>query len=69
MLGSTDMGSIGVSTSTRNITKFTSELVLSIAGQCSSTATTVTAALRNLQRCFLLLVLLAFQVLLISLMQ
>lgn len=69
VFGSTDMGSIGVSTSTRNITKFTSELVLSIAGQRSSTATTATAALRNLQRCFLLLVLLAFKVLLVSLMQ
>lgn len=69
VLGSTNMGSIGVSTSTWNITKFTSELVLSIAGQCSSTATTATAALRNLQCRFLLFVLLAFKVLLVSLMQ
>lgn len=59
MLGATDMSSIGISTGARNITKFTSELVLSIAGQCPSSSTTA-AALGNLQCCFLLLVLLAF---------
>ena len=68
MLGSTDMGSICISTSARNITKFTAELVLGIAGQHTSTTTVAAAALRNLERRFLLLVLLTFQVLFVSLM-
>lgn len=68
VLGSTDMCGIGISTSAGDIAKFTAKLVLSIAGQYPSTTTAAGAALRNLQSCFLLLVLLAFQMLLVSLM-
>lgn len=63
-----DMGSIGVGASAGNITKFTAELILSTACWDSTTATAAAAtALRNLQGCFLLLVFLAFQMLLVCL--
>jgi len=69
------MGSVGVSASAGNIAKLTAELVLNIAGQRpSATAAAAAAAaagagaLGNLQRRFLLLVLLTFKVLLVSLM-
>lgn len=69
VLGSTDMGSISIGSSAGNITKFTPELVLSIACQHTSTTRTAAAILGNLQCRFLLFVFLAFQVLLVSLMQ
>ena len=44
VLGSTDMGSIGISASARNIAKFTTELVLSTAGQYPTTNSAAAAA-------------------------
>lgn len=60
VLCSTDMGRVGVGAGAGNITKFTAELVLSVASQNPSTTPAAAAVLGNLQRRFLLLVFLAF---------
>lgn len=68
MFGSTDVGSVGISTGAGHVTQLAAELVLGVPGQNTSAApAAAAAALGHLQRRFLLLVLLAFQMLLVSL--
>lgn len=69
MFGSTDVGSVGISTGAGHVTQLAAELVLGVPGQNTSAAPAgaAAAALGHLQRRFLLLVLLAFQMLLVSL--
>lgn len=59
MFSSTDVGSIGVCPGAGNITKLAAKLVLCAAGRAAATTAAITA-LRDLQCCLLLLVLLTF---------
>lgn len=68
VLGSSDVGGVRISSSAGNVAEFAAKLVLSVSGQRASSTAAAAAALRHLQRSFLLLVLLAFQMLLVGLM-
>lgn len=70
VLGSTDVGSISIGASAGNVTELAAELILSVASQNAAAApAAATAALGDLQRRLLLLVLLAFEMLLVRLRQ
>ena len=70
MLGPADVCGVGVGSGAGDVTELTAELVLDAAGRAaaaSCVAGAAAAALRHLESRLLLLVLLAFQMLLVSL--
>lgn len=68
MLGTADVCGIGVGAGAGDVAQLAAQLVLGAAGRAPSAARSAgTAALRDLQGCFFLLVLLALKVFLIRL--